>query len=74
MKQIMNQWKNAGFPIDNRPDIIATLYNIGFIHSNPNPASGGAPITVGGKTYSFGELAYNFYYSDELLNYFPRNN
>jgi len=74
MKQIMKQWNDAGFSINNRPDIIATLYNIGFIHSNPNanPASGGAPITVGGKTYSFGELAYNFYYSDELLDYFPR--
>ena len=74
MKEVMKQWSNAGFSIDNRPDIIATLYNIGFTHSNPNPnpASGGAPITVGGKTYSFGELAYDFYYSNELLDYFPR--
>ena len=75
MKEIMTQWNNAKLSIDTRPDIIATLYNIGFIHSTPNanPSSGGAPITVGGKTYSFGELANDFYYSNELLNYFPEN-
>lgn len=75
MKEIMTEWNNAKLSIDKRPDIIATLYNIGFIHSTPNanPISGGAPITVGGKTYSFGELANDFYYSNELLNYFPQN-
>jgi len=75
MKQIMKQWSDSGFPIDKRPEIITTLYNIGFIHSKPNatPASGGAAITVGGKTYSFGDLASQFYYSDELIAEFPRN-
>jgi hypothetical protein len=75
MKQIMKQWTDAGFSIDKRPEIITTLYNIGFIHSKPNasPASGGAAITVGGKTYSFGDLASQFYYSDELMVEFPRN-
>ncbi len=74
MKQIMKQWNDAGFSIDKRPEIIATLYNIGFIHSKPhaNPASGGAAITVGGKTYSFGDFASKFYYSDELISEFPR--
>jgi hypothetical protein len=73
MKQIMKQWSDAGFPIDNKPAIVATLYNIGFAHSTPNanPQAGGAAITVGGKTYSFGDLAYEFYYSNELLQYFP---
>lgn len=75
MKQIMKQWNDAGFPIENRPEIITTLYNIGFIHSKPNtsPDSGGAAITVGGKTYSFGDLAKSFYDSNELIVEFPRN-
>lgn len=75
MKQIMKQWSDAGFPIEKRPEIITTLYNIGFIHSKPNatPASGGAAITVGNKTYSFGDLASQFYYSDELITEFPRD-
>lgn len=67
--------KNAGYPIDNRPDIIATLFNIGFSHSNPNPYpnAGGAIITVDGTQYTFGGLAYEFYYSGELLDQFPYN-
>jgi hypothetical protein len=75
MREIMKQWSNADFSINNRPEIITTLYNIGFIHSKPNanPSSGGSAITVGGKTYSFGDLASQFYYSDELITEFPRN-
>ena len=74
MKQIMKQWRDAGFPIDTRPDIIATLYNIGFIHSKPNsnPVSGGSTVTLSGVTYSFGDLAARFYYSDELITEFPK--
>jgi hypothetical protein len=74
MKQIMTQWNKAGFPLDNRPDIIATLYNIGYINSkpNPNPGAGGSQISVGGKSYSFGGLASSFYNSNELIEYFPR--
>jgi hypothetical protein len=75
MKQVMNQWRDAGFSIDNKPEIIATLYNIGFQNSKPkpDPSSGGAVITVGGKTYSFGDLASQFYNSNELISEFPRN-
>ena len=74
LKQIMTQWKNAGFDISARPEILSTLYNIGFIHSKPNanPSSGGAEIQIGDKTYSFGDLAGQFYYSKELLSEFPR--
>ena len=74
IKQIEKQWKDAGFDISDRPEIIATLFNIGFIHSKPNlnPQVGGAEITIGTETYSFGRLAYEFYYSDELLEEFPR--
>ena len=73
LKQIMKQWQNAGFDISNRPDILSTLYNIGFNNSYPNadPHSGGAIIEIGGKSHSFGSLATEFYYSDELRDYFP---
>lgn len=74
LKQIQTQWQKAGFPISDRPEILSTLYNIGFNHSQPNqnPAVGGALIELGGEQYSFGGLAYEFYYSNELLNEFPR--
>ena len=68
LKQEMKQWKKAGYSIDNRPEILATLFNLGFAHSNPNanPQTGGAIITVNGKDYTFGSLAFDFYYSNEL--------
>jgi hypothetical protein len=70
----MNQWKQAGFDISKKPDILATLYNIGFVGSKPNanPQSGGAAIRIGNKTYSFGSLALEFYNSNELIDEFPR--
>ncbi len=72
LKEEMTQWKNAGYPIDNRPEILATLFNIGFSHSNPNgePQTGGATITINGEKYTFGSLAFSFYYSDKLLQVF----
>ena len=74
IKQIEKQWQNAGFDISNKPEILATIYNIGFAHSlpNTNPQAGGAEIDIGTQKYSFGGLAYEFYYSDELLDVFPR--
>jgi hypothetical protein len=74
LKQIEKQWQNAGFDISNKPEIQTTLYNIGFSHSlpNPNPKVGGAQIKIGDTEYSFGRLAYEFYYSNELLDVFPR--
>ncbi|MDP3962416.1 MAG: hypothetical protein Q8Q03_00910 [bacterium] len=73
MKQIQTQWAKAGFPIENRPDIIATLFNIGFENSNPhaNPLSGGSRIEISGIEYSFGSLAKSFYDSQELREEFP---
>jgi hypothetical protein len=70
----MTQWEKAGFPINDKPDIIATLYNLGYSKSQPhaNPESGGAQITVSGTSYSFGSLGAIFYYSDELSDIFPR--
>ncbi len=74
MKQIEAQWRTEGFPIDGNVAILSTLYNIGFERSVPktNPVVGGAAITIGGKTYSFGGLAAEFYNSDILLDVFPR--
>jgi hypothetical protein len=74
LKEIEAQWKSAGFPIDNRPEILSTLFNIGFGHSNPNgdPQVGGAAINVGQKTLSFGGLAADFYNSDLLTDLFAR--
>jgi hypothetical protein len=72
--EVTAQWERAGFPVADRPDILITLFNIGFDRSNPNanPSAGGAPITVGGTTYSFGALGGAFYASDELIDVFPR--
>jgi hypothetical protein len=71
--QIEAQWKKAGFPINDKPEVIATLWNLGFTKSKPhaNPSSGGAAIDIDGKQYSFGELAREFYYSDEMIELFP---
>jgi hypothetical protein len=71
LKEEMTQWQSAGYPIDNRPEILATLFNIGFSHSTPNadPQTGGATITINGEDYTFGSLAFSFYYSNELTDF-----
>ncbi len=72
--QINAQWEKAGFPINDRPEIIATLWNLGFTKSVPNATanSGGSVLEINGEKYSFGTFAHNFYYSDELIEIFPR--
>jgi hypothetical protein len=73
MKQVQQQWQQAGFDLSGRPEILATLYNLGFPASKPkeNPSCGGSRIEVNGRWYTFGSLAYEFYYSGELLDAFP---
>lgn len=73
LKQVKIQWEKAGFPIDHRPEILATLFNVGFPQSNPksNPKVGGSTIQIYDKPYSFGAIAYQFYYSGELYDLFP---
>ncbi len=74
IKQITHQWVNEGFDLSNRPEIITTLFNLGFDHSVPNahPEVGGASIQIGDDVLSFGELGGEFYYSGELLEQFPK--
>ena len=76
VKQIKVQWEKSGFPISDRPEILATLYNIGYEVSVPkeNPVVGGSGINIKGKQYSFGAVAYEFYYSGELYELFPFKN
>jgi hypothetical protein len=76
VKQIKVQWERAGFHIDDRPEILATLYNIGFDASFPKekPEVGGSGINIKGIRYSFGAIAYEFYYSGELYDLFPLKN
>lgn len=73
LKQLMAQWERAGFPIDSRPDILSTLYNIGFTRSIPkaDPQVGGASLMIAGRQYSFGGLAADFYESALLADLFP---
>lgn len=72
-KQLMTQWQKAGFDISDRPEILATLYNIGFDKSKPNaePKVGGSTLEINGQKYTFGGLAYQFYYSGALGEEFP---
>ena len=73
LKQFETQWEKAGYDIKFRPEITGTLFNVGFPQSkpNPNPKVGGSSIDVQGTKYTFGSLAYEFYYSGELLDAFP---
>jgi hypothetical protein len=74
LKEIQAQWRGAGFPIESNPGVLSTLFNIGFVHSNPNanPQVGGAEIGIAEKVYSFGGLAADFYNSKLLTDVFPR--
>ena len=73
IKQIKMQWERAGFPINDRPEILATLFNIGFEVSVPkaNPLVGGSSLMIHDEPYTFGAIAYEYYYSGELFDLFP---
>lgn len=73
LKQVKVQWEKAGYPIDKRPEILATLFNVGYPQSKPksNPRVGGSTIKIHETPYSFGAIAYQFYYSGELFELFP---
>lgn len=73
LKQVKMQWERAGFPIDHRPEILVTLFNVGYPQSVPkaHPRVGGSTIKIKDKAYTFGAVAYQFYYSGELFDLFP---
>ena len=73
LKEIMHQWQQAGYDIKYRPEVLATLFNLGFAKSVPKstPEVGGSTITINDRDYTFGGLAYEFYYSGELSDVFP---
>ncbi|MDP4760334.1 MAG: hypothetical protein NWR96_01765 [Crocinitomicaceae bacterium] len=73
IKQIRMQWQRAGFPIDDRPEIFASLFNLGFVKSVPkkNPSVGGSNFKIRDQEYTFGSVAYEFYYSGEMSDMFP---
>lgn len=73
IKEITAQWNGEGFDISKNPGAVVTLFNIGFKKSlpNSNPQLGGAPITTGGQTYTYGELGSKFFASKELRDIFP---
>lgn len=73
IKQIKMQWERAGFPIADRPEILASLFNLGYVKSVPkkNPAVGGSNFKIRDKEYTFGSVAYEFYFSGEMSDMFP---
>jgi len=73
LKQMISQWEKDGYEIKYRPEIVGTLFNVGFPQSKPKaePKVGGSAININGSKYSFGSLAYEFYYSGELADEFP---
>lgn len=73
LHQTMLQWQRAGYDISDRPDVLFTLFNVGFAQSvpKPNPVCGGSHIKVHDKVYTFGAIGFDFYYSGELAEYFP---
>ena len=73
LHQIKVQWERAKHDISNRPEILTTLFNVGFIASvpKPDPKVGGSHIEIGNHRYTFGAVGFDFYYSGELAKEFP---
>lgn len=74
IKQIENQWKLHDYDISNRPEIIGTLYSLGFEKSKPNsePKAGGSIININGIDYSFGGLTYQIFNSQDIKEMFDK--
>ena len=73
LHQTMLQWRRSGYDIVHRPDILFTLFNLGFAASKPgpDPQCGGSHITVHDAIYTFGVICNDFYFSGELAEQFP---
>lgn len=72
LKEIQMQWQRSGFNVEDRADVLVTLFNLGFKASEPksNPKVAGSIVSVGGKDYTFGSLGTAFYHSNELRDVF----
>jgi len=68
VKELIAQWQKAGYDLSIRPEVISTLFNIGFTKSKPkaDPQVGGSIITISNNDYTFGSLSHEFYYSGLL--------
>jgi hypothetical protein len=73
LHQVEKQWRKMNYEISNRPEILTTLYNVGFTYSVPkaDPKVGGSRIMINDKSYTFGGVGFDFYYSGELVKEFP---
>jgi hypothetical protein len=73
LREFQAHWEREGYTLAYRPEILGTLYNLGFQKSKPkkDPSVGGSNFKVGNKEYTFGGLCYEFYYSGELMDLFP---
>lgn len=73
MRQFQAHWEDNGFDLSNRPEILGTLFNLGYQKSKPkkSPEVGGSSFKIGEKEYTFGGLCFEFYYSGEMQEAFP---
>lgn len=73
IRQYQAHWQREGYDLSYRPEIVGTLFNLGFEKSKPsnNPKVGGSSFKVGDKEYTFGGLCFEFYYSGEMMKDFP---
>lgn len=74
LREVQAQWEKEGYDVSDRPDVLVTLFNLGFDASDPKPTPqmGGSAIWLNGEVYNFGELGTAFYLSDELNTIFER--
>jgi hypothetical protein len=59
---LRSHWRYAGHPIDDRPEILATLYNLGYERSEPKPDP---------RPNDFGRRVAAFMETDECRRLFP---
>ncbi len=73
LHQVKVQWERAKYDISDRPEVLTTLFNVGFAASIPkaDPKVGGSHIEIGEHRYTFGAVGFDFYYSGELAKEFP---
>ncbi len=74
LSAIQRRWQaEAGIDLTYRPEILLTIYNIGFHKCPPHaqPQPGGAVFKLGSTEYTFGTFAWEFYWSGRALQELP---